>query len=223
MKPRRYKLFPKQKRGWALLEDPALRRILFDGGARSGKTDVILVWLIKEALSRPGARVLVARWRLDHARTTIWNLSLKKILPPGTCGARYHESTLEARFPNGSMIRVGGLDDAERVDKILGDEYLHIFINEATQVSWDTVTKVLTRLSQNIPGAARKLISTATPRGRCTGCTRWACRTSCPRARTRGSRSRFRTRRRGRGCHGRRTTTRTCRPTPSRRWRRSRA
>lgn len=165
MKLRRYKLFPKQKRGWALLEDPALRRILFDGGARSGKTDVILVWLIKEALSRPGARVLVARWRLDHARTTIWNLSLKKILPPGTCGARYHESTLEARFPNGSMIRVGGLDDAERVDKILGDEYLHIFINEATQVSWDTVTKVLTRLSQNIPGAARKLILDCNPKG----------------------------------------------------------
>ena len=97
MKPRRYKLFPKQKRGWALLEDPALRRILFDGGARSGKTDVILVWLIKEALSRPGARVLVARWR-RHARTTIWNLSLKKILPPG----RAARATTRARWRRGS-------------------------------------------------------------------------------------------------------------------------
>ena len=64
-KPRRYKLFPKQKQGWCLLEDPALRRILFDGGARSGKTDVALVWLIKEAMSRPGARILAARRRLD--------------------------------------------------------------------------------------------------------------------------------------------------------------
>lgn len=163
--PRRYKLFAKQKQGWALLENPALRRYLFDGGARSGKTDLTLVWLIKEALTRPGARILCARWRLDHARTTLWNLSLKKILPPGTAGVRYHESALEARFPNGSIIRVGGLDDAERVDKILGDEYLHIFINEATQVSWDTVTKVLTRLSQNLPGAVRKLILDCNPKG----------------------------------------------------------
>jgi PBSX family phage terminase large subunit len=165
MKARRYKLFAKQRQGWGLLEDPALRRYLFDGGARSGKTDLILVWLIKEALTRPGARVLVARWRLDHARTTLWNLSMKKILPPGTAGVRYHESVLEARFGNGSVIRVGGLDDAERVDKILGDEYLHIFINEATQVSWDTVTKVLTRLSQNLPGAVRKLILDCNPKG----------------------------------------------------------
>ena len=64
--PRRYKLFAKQKQGWALLENPALRRYLFDGGARSGKTDLTLVWLIKEALTRPGARILCARWRLDH-------------------------------------------------------------------------------------------------------------------------------------------------------------
>ena len=165
MKARRYKLFPKQVTGWRLLENSALRRILFDGGARSGKTDLTLVWLIKEALARPGARILVARWRLDHARTTLWNLSLKKILPPGACGVRYHESALEARFPNGSIIRVGGLDDAERVDKILGDEYLHIFINEATQVSWETVTKVMTRLSQNLPGATRKLILDCNPKG----------------------------------------------------------
>ncbi|OQB30277.1 MAG: Terminase-like family protein [Candidatus Hydrogenedentes bacterium ADurb.Bin170] len=165
MKSKRYKLFPKQKDAWKLLEDPAFRRYLFDGGARSGKTDVILVWLIKEAMTRPGARILIARWRLDHARTTLWNLSLKKILPPGIGGVRYHESAMEARFPNGSMIRVGGLDDAERVDKILGDEYLHIFINEATQVSWDTVTKVMTRLSQQIAGAVRKLILDCNPKG----------------------------------------------------------
>ena len=161
----RYKLFEKQKTAWRLLENPQYRRILFDGGARSGKTDLILVWLIKEAMLRPGARILLARYRLDHARTTLWNLSLKKILPPGTPGVHYHESALEARFANGSIIRVGGLDDADRVDKILGDEYLHIFINEATQVSWDTVTKVMTRLSQHLPGAVRKLMLDCNPKG----------------------------------------------------------
>ena len=165
MKQRRYKLFPKQKQGWALLENPALRRIVFDGGARSGKTDLILVWLIKEATSRPGARILIARRCLDHAVTTLFEGSLTKILPSGTAGVRYTKKPPEAWFPNGSVIRVGGLDDAERVDKILGDEYLHIFINEATQVSWPTVNTVMSRLSQNLPGATRKLILDCNPKG----------------------------------------------------------
>ena len=160
-----YTLTPKQRQAWRLLEDPRYRRYLFDGGARSGKTDLTLVWLVAQAQRYAGARILVARWRLDHARTTLWNLSLKKLLPPGCSGARYMEQSLECRLPNGSVIRVGGLDDAERVDKILGDEYLHIFINEATQTSWDTITKVLTRLSQNIPGAVRKLILDCNPKG----------------------------------------------------------
>lgn len=160
-----YSLTQRQREAWKLLEDPRYRRYLFDGGARSGKTDGTIAWLVYQAAKFPGARILVARYRLDHARTTLWNLTLKKILPPGCNGVRYLEGPLEARFPNGSVIRVGGLDDAERVDKILGDEYLHIFINEATQTTWDTVTKVLTRLSQNIPGAVRKLVMDCNPKG----------------------------------------------------------
>lgn len=162
---RTYTLTPRQREAWALLEDPRYRRYLFDGGARSGKTDLTAVWLIAQAQRFPGARILVARWRLDHARTTLWNLTLKKLLPPGCSGARYLEGPLECRLPNGSVIRVAGLDDAERVDKILGDEYLHIFINEATQTSWETVTKVLTRLSQSLPEAVRKLILDCNPKG----------------------------------------------------------
>lgn len=160
-----YELTPKQKTAWALLEDPQYRRYLFDGGARSGKTDCTVAWLVYQASAFAGARILIARWRLDHARTTLWNGTLKKLLPPGCNGARYQEALMECRFPNGSLIRVAGLDDAERVDKILGDEYLHIFINEATQVSWQTVTTVMTRLSQNIAGATRKLILDCNPKG----------------------------------------------------------
>ena len=160
-----YELTPKQRRAWFLLEEPRYRRYLFDGWARSGKTDLTLAWLVSQAATFAGARILVARYRLDHARTTLWNLTLKKLLPPGCGGVRYMEQSLEARFPNGSVIRVAGLDDSERVDKILGDEYLHIFINEATQTTWETVTKVLTRLSQNIQGSVRKLILDCNPKG----------------------------------------------------------
>jgi len=165
MKERRIVRTPKQKRAWTeLLDNPHLSRILFDGGARSGKTDVILLWLILQADKFPGARILIARKNLDHARVTIWQNSLRKILL-GIRDFTFAESVLEARHLNGSVIRIAGLDDQDRVDKILGDEYLHVFINEATQISYDTMQTVVTRLSQKIDGCeSRKLILDCNPK-----------------------------------------------------------
>jgi phage terminase large subunit len=63
------------------------------------------------------------------------------------------ESRHELHLPrHGSTIVLAGLDDEDRVDKILGSEYLNIFLNEATQISWPTVQMALTRLSQPLPG-----------------------------------------------------------------------
>ena len=51
-------LTPKQKVAWYdHLERPDLRRHLFYGGARSGKTDVILGWLCVQAATYHGARL----------------------------------------------------------------------------------------------------------------------------------------------------------------------
>ncbi|MFH1477498.1 MAG: hypothetical protein ABIH24_08435 [Verrucomicrobiota bacterium] len=55
-------LTPKQTVAWQdHLERPELRRHLFYGGARSGKTDAILTWLCIQAAKYPGARILMAR------------------------------------------------------------------------------------------------------------------------------------------------------------------
>lgn len=151
MKQRIYTRSPKQRTAWAILENPAITRYLFHGGARSGKTDIALLWHIKEAATYPGCRILFARKHLSHARNTIWCLSVKKLIS-GVHGFKLSDSTMEIWHDNGSIIRVDGLDDQERVDKILGDEYSHIFINEATQISYDTLQTVLTRLSLNVPG-----------------------------------------------------------------------
>lgn len=53
-------LTPKQTVAWNdHLDRSELRRHLFYGGARSGKTDVILAWLCVQASKYPGARILV--------------------------------------------------------------------------------------------------------------------------------------------------------------------
>jgi hypothetical protein len=57
-------------------------------------------------------------------------------------------------LPNGSRIWIGGFDDKERTEKILGNEYATIYFNEASQIRYETREMVMTRLNppQNVPG-----------------------------------------------------------------------
>jgi len=49
-----------------------------------------------------------------------------------------------------SEIWFGGTDDEARVEKILGTEYSTIFLNEISQISWNVVTTIWTRLAENV-------------------------------------------------------------------------
>jgi hypothetical protein len=49
---------------------------------------------------------------------------------------------------NESEIWIAGLDDQERVEKILGKEYATIFFNECSQIPYSSVLVALTRLAQ---------------------------------------------------------------------------
>ncbi len=49
---------------------------------------------------------------------------------------------------NGSEIWVGGLDDADRVEKILGNEYSTIYFNECSQIDYASIQLARTRLAQ---------------------------------------------------------------------------
>jgi hypothetical protein len=45
-----------------------------------------------------------------------------------------HRQESYFELPNGSTIWFGGLDDKERVDKILGREYSTVYLNEASEI-----------------------------------------------------------------------------------------
>lgn len=51
-------------------------------------------------------------------------------------------------FDNESEVWFGGLDDKERVEKILGKEYATIYVNESSQISYQTIHTLRTRLAQ---------------------------------------------------------------------------
>jgi phage terminase large subunit len=166
------RLTEKQKKGMNILCSPAKTRILFDGGARSGKTSLLMEYIMLRAFQFPGSRQLIARKYKAHAKQSIWNDTLKRYLDDNIPAELYSKSETEltVKLTNGSSLTVSGLDDAERVEKILGNEYITVLLNEATQLSWQTVQIILTRLSQTVYDsgggkAVPKLCMDCNPRG----------------------------------------------------------
>lgn len=143
-----YKNTPKQNDAVKLLSSEE-EGALF-GGSRSGKTFIIIRSIIIRA-AKIKSRHLIARFRFNHVKTAIWYDTLPKVL--SICfpdlPIKYNKSDWFIELPNGSEIWFGGVDDKERVEKILGNEYSTIYLNECSQISYDAVTMLQTRLAEN--------------------------------------------------------------------------
>lgn len=125
--------------------------ILHAGGARAGKTIAICRWLILRAFQFPRSKQLVVRLRQVDLWGTSW-LSMIEHLRDYFSHDSYtvHKKEMKISFVGGSFIKFSGLDTQERMDFILGSEWLTIFFNECTQGNYDMVTTMMTRLAQKV-------------------------------------------------------------------------
>ena len=80
--------------------------------------------------------------------------------------ATWNETDHYIKFPNGSEIWVDGLDDKERVEKILGREYSTIYYNETSQIPYASIQLTLTRLAQRIDGCKPRAFYDLNPTSR---------------------------------------------------------
>jgi PBSX family phage terminase large subunit len=146
----KFKKTPKQKEACKLLVDPNYKRILLRGGSRSGKTFIIIRQLIVRAIMEPNSRHLVVRFHFKHAKTSLWLGTIPEVLRLCFKGLPYtmNSSDFYIKFENGSELWIGGLDDKERSEKILGNEYSSVYFNEAHQLTYAAVLIALTRLAQ---------------------------------------------------------------------------
>lgn len=135
--------------------------------SNSGKTFLIIAILCTMAVKYPGSRHLVARKHFSHVKGAVWLDTLPKVIDllyPELKPHLYWNSTdFFLQFPNGSEIWMGGLDDKERVDKILGREYMNIFFNEASEIDYTTYVKVKTRLAQLVPDGKNRIFVDENP------------------------------------------------------------
>lgn len=141
------------------------RHILLRGGSRSGKTFVLLRALVVRALKAPGSRHGVFRFRLTALRSTILRDTFPKVMRLCFPAVRYRFDRQDCvvAFGNGSSIYFGGLDDAQRTEKILGLEFATVYLNEASQISFGARNMLLTRLAQRCGLVVREYIDANPP------------------------------------------------------------
>lgn len=122
------------------------------GGSRSGKTFLTIRQIITRALKAPKSRHTAFRFRFNHAKTSLVQDTIPKVMDlcwPGLRSrTKLDKTDWFLEFPNESTFYFGGLDDKERTEKILGNEFATIYLNECSQIPWSARKMAVTRLAQ---------------------------------------------------------------------------
>lgn len=153
-----------QKKALEILGSDAKHVLLF-GGSRSGKTTVLVMTVIYRACAYAGSRHLICRFRAKDARSSVLHETLipwlNRTVGAGNYKANVHDGLIT--LWNRSEIWIGGLGDREQVDKILGHEYVTIYFNEVSQISYSAITTAYSRLAMKVEGCRNKFFYDCNP------------------------------------------------------------
>ena len=159
-----FALTERQEEAELLLRGPQ-RHTLLVGGARSGKTSLI----VHDDRGSRDLCATVAPRDLAISRQRGASVDCASIRCRRFSGFAFPNEPIKRHrtegyfsLENGSEIWLAGLDDQERVEKILGKEYATIFLNECSQIPYSSVLMALTRLAQVVEGFRRPPITIST-------------------------------------------------------------
>lgn len=148
-----FELTKKQRAQTDLMASDATH-IMAYGGSRSGKTFGFVRGVLIRALAHKSRHAML-RYRFNHIKASIVLDTLPKVMElcfPGVAKNSHLDKTdWFYSLPNGSEIWFGGLDDKERTEKILGQEYATLYLNECSQIPWASRNMAVTRLAQKTP------------------------------------------------------------------------
>jgi len=155
------KLTERQEQAQAVLASDATHLMLF-GGSRSGKTFLHVRNIVMRAVKAPGSRHGIFRFRALHVHESIVLDTFPKVMKLAFPHVRYtmHKGDGYATIHTGqkdenghdldSEIWFSGLDDKERVEKVLGKEFATLYFNECSQIPMSSVDTAVTRLAQQV-------------------------------------------------------------------------
>lgn len=144
-----------------LSTDPAIKFLMAAGGIRSGKSITLATIMFLRALKAPGSQHGIFHAQANVCFRNMFQLTFPEtidILLPGWYASLKNErengapkhvriSDREIILPNGSKFMFLGLDDP---DKIRGQQFSTIWVNEANQVDYNAIMTLQGRLSQSI-------------------------------------------------------------------------
>lgn len=169
----RPELSDKQSVAWWLLQKPHVRELLYGGSKGGGKSVFGCIWLyfecldiaykyIPEPLKDPIPIAFMGRKVAKHFKETTLD-TWKRFVPPDHYLIKGDPA--EITIANRVIIRTGGLEAKEELEKFNSAEFARIFIDQAEETSKDdiSVLRACLRLIINgnkIPG---KILWTANP------------------------------------------------------------
>ncbi len=151
------RLTERQHEANKLLGGPAANVMLY-GGSRSGKTFTLCRAIAMRAIKAPGSRHAIFRHRANHVIRSVGMDTLPKVMALCYPQVAYTTDRSEWVFKlaNGSEIWLCGLDDKNRTEKVLGQEFATIYLNESSQIGYDAVLMAQTRLAQMVEDTVAK-------------------------------------------------------------------
>ena len=159
-------LTAKQQEGNRLLGGSQTHTLMV-GGSRSGKTFLGVRGVATRAVKSPNSRHAIFRLRFNALRASVWLDTFPKVMRLCYPGVPYKNNRQDGyiSLPNGSEIWFAGLDDRERVEKVLGMEFATLYFNECSQIPRASVLTALTRLAQKAEGLKNRAYYDLNPVG----------------------------------------------------------
>ena len=147
-----FALTPAQDRARDMLISDAVHCCL-GGGSRSGKTYLLIRMIIIRACKAPGSRHAIFRFRFNSLKASVIYDTMPKVLKEcfpelPSMNDMLNKTDWFMTLPNGSEVWFGGLDDKERTEKVLGQEFATIYFNECSQIPWQSRVLAISRLAQ---------------------------------------------------------------------------
>lgn len=139
-----------QKKAVVIISQSSAANICIEGGSRAGKSFEIMREMIIRASKCENSDHIIVRETFNACKRSIWQKTMPdvfRICFPNLI-PHYNKTDYFVTLANGSRIFIAGLDDGDKIERLLGTEYSTIWFNETNQISYQAVNKLKTRLAQ---------------------------------------------------------------------------
>lgn len=127
--------------------DNLKRIIVMQGGTRSGKTYNILIWFVTRLMGEQNKVLTIVRDSLPSLKGSVMRDFLEILTKMGVYDERHHNKTENTYMLGTNLIEFVSCDQPH---KIRGRKRNYLFVNEATEITYDSWMQLVFRTEETI-------------------------------------------------------------------------